>query len=220
MSPVAEFSVPAESFELGRVLDVGNGGYCELYRIVPVDNDPAPYVWIRADAAAFDAMEERFLQNRWVETFSVVVEQEQDRLYRLEWTTIDELLQGLETHDLVVDRASSDGERWQFRVFTPEQSALRSFQRYCRTNDIPIDIERISETLPAPDLEAAELTAGQSEALRLARDEGYFEIPRETTLEELGEELGITRQALSDRLRRGTRNLIDQTLGETDTAPQ
>ena len=41
---------------------------------------------------------------------------------------------------------------------------------------------------------------------------GYFEQPRETTQDELGECFGISHRAVPDRLRRGIRNLIAQTL--------
>jgi len=54
------------------------------------------------------------------------------------------------------------------------------------------------------------LTDPQREALVLAYERGYFNSPREVTMEELGAELGITQQAVASRLRRG----IDQILGE------
>jgi predicted DNA binding protein len=46
----------------------------------------------------------------------------------------------------------------------------------------------------------------------LALRHGYFDTPRETTLEELAVELDISRQALSERIRRGNERLLRQSL--------
>lgn len=46
----------------------------------------------------------------------------------------------------------------------------------------------------------------------LAYREGYYEDPRGTDLEALAARLDITRQALSARLRRGYRNLLERTV--------
>nr|WP_222863711.1 helix-turn-helix domain-containing protein [Natronococcus pandeyae] len=42
---------------------------------------------------------------------------------------------------------------------------------------------------------------------------GYFEIPRRISLEELAAELGVTHQALSERLRRASDTLAAAELG-------
>jgi predicted DNA binding protein len=41
---------------------------------------------------------------------------------------------------------------------------------------------------------------------------GYFEIPRRVTLTDLAEELGITRQATSERIRRGVNAVLRSVL--------
>ena len=54
----------------------------------------------------------------------------------------------------------------------------------------------------------------------LAYERGYFESPREVTLEELGEELGITQQAVGSRLRNGNRHIIGSTLSSLTVRSQ
>ncbi|WP_293032720.1 helix-turn-helix domain-containing protein [Natronococcus sp.] len=63
---------------------------------------------------------------------------------------------------------------------------------------------------PLVSLEAVlpELTARQRTVLSRAVEGGYYEIPRETTSEELATELGISRRAVDDHLRRVERKLI------------
>jgi len=46
----------------------------------------------------------------------------------------------------------------------------------------------------------------------LAYERGYFESPRKVTLAELGEELGITQQAVGSRLRHGIKYITGSTL--------
>ncbi|WP_394349503.1 helix-turn-helix domain-containing protein [Natronococcus pandeyae] len=57
------------------------------------------------------------------------------------------------------------------------------------------------------------LTTPQREALACAVRHGYFEIPRRISLEELAAELGVTHQALSERLRRASDTLAAAELG-------
>jgi predicted DNA binding protein len=58
------------------------------------------------------------------------------------------------------------------------------------------------------------LTAPQREALTLAVESGYYDVPADVTLDSLSELLGITSQALSERLNRGTKTLVEATLLE------
>ena len=56
------------------------------------------------------------------------------------------------------------------------------------------------------------LTEGQYHALLTAVEHGYYDVPQRRTLKELAEEFDISHQALSERLRRGTESLIEDTL--------
>ena len=53
-----------------------------------------------------------------------------------------------------------------------------------------------------------ELSSDQHEALVAAFETGYYDIPRDVTLEELADQLGISHQALSERFRRAYEGLI------------
>lgn len=56
------------------------------------------------------------------------------------------------------------------------------------------------------------MTDPQRELVEYAYDEGYFNVPRAVTLAELGDRLGISDQAVNERLRRGLQTLIASTL--------
>lgn len=56
------------------------------------------------------------------------------------------------------------------------------------------------------------VTGPQREALLAALTAGYYEVPRDTTLASVAETLGVSDQAVSSRLRRGTATLLRETL--------
>ena len=56
------------------------------------------------------------------------------------------------------------------------------------------------------------LTDSQYRALVLAASRGYYEVPKAVTLAELAEEIGVSHQALSEQLRRGTGALVEDVL--------
>ncbi|MFC7157751.1 helix-turn-helix domain-containing protein [Halomarina halobia] len=56
------------------------------------------------------------------------------------------------------------------------------------------------------------LTEEQYEALTEAAKQGYFEVPRDIQLGKLADELSISHQALSERIRRAMLALVGDTL--------
>jgi len=56
------------------------------------------------------------------------------------------------------------------------------------------------------------LTRKQSDALRTARDMGYFSVPREADAGEVADALGVSKSAFLERLRRGQQRLLDAAL--------
>lgn len=57
-----------------------------------------------------------------------------------------------------------------------------------------------------------DLTPAQAAALRAAHAAGYFAVPREATAVEVADELGISKTAFLERLRRGQSALLEQVL--------
>lgn len=61
------------------------------------------------------------------------------------------------------------------------------------------------------------LTPSQQEALAVALEQGYFDVPRTTTLVEIAERLGVSDQAVSERLRRGEKHLLRRALSSVES---
>lgn len=104
-------------------------------------------------------------------------------------------------------------EQWSFTVRFRDHADLTRFHQFYQDNDFPVHIDRVY----APD-EASRteygfgLTPEQRETLTVAVENGYFSVPRETKLEEIAEEANITKQAASERVRRGTETILRKSL--------
>lgn len=110
-------------------------------------------------------------------------------------------------HEITV----TDDTRIRARV--PSREALFAYRDVCREKDIPFRIQRIFQESSSTG-DRYGVTDRQTEALLVALEEGYFDVPRSTTLSAVADELGISDQALSARLRRGQANLLRTTLRE------
>ncbi len=104
-------------------------------------------------------------------------------------------------------RSSSAGgwcERWLFR----HREGIHEVWRYAREEGFSFEVLELSSVPDAESAGSAELTAKQRETLVTAYECGYFDEPRESSLEELAGELGVSPSAVGGRIRRGMKSLI------------
>lgn len=76
-------------------------------------------------------------------------------------------------------------------------------------NQFDVEIERLSEHRRQNEPLVGQLTARQFAALETAADLGYFEVPRDASLEEVATELGCSESTASTLLRTGVNHLVD-----------
>lgn len=211
MSVILEFTIDAEGFELGDVLAGPPAMHLELERIVPTGHVVMPFVWATGDDHA--DFERSVRDHPAVEELAVLDSLGDSALYRIEWVGAPtDLLKGFAAADAVVLDARGDG-RWEFRLRFPDHDALSHFHNFVIEHGIDVHIER-TYTLTEPTEHGYRfgLSQEQREALVLALQRGYFETPSEASLEDIADELGITRQAISDRLRRGNERILRRAL--------
>jgi len=210
MVTVMEFTSPAAEFPLGSVFESLPSVTVELERLIPHERLIIPYFWVRG--AETEDIESSFESHVGVSNIRLVDSVEDEHLMRAEW---DEeyfgILSALAKANVVVLSGIGTKGEWRFEVRGESPEAIAEFREYCQNSDIPISITAVHAMLPIQG-EGYELTETQREALVLAYERGYFDTPREASLEEIADELGITQQSLSSRLRRGHRRLIAATL--------
>jgi len=211
MSVILEFSIPGEKFTLGQVLSGPPTMYCELERIVPTGDMMMPFVWVTGDD--HEQFAERVRDDPLVRELTVLDTVGESALYRIEWAEVPtDLIEGIASTDAAVLEAYGN-EDWRFRLRFLDHDGLSQFHNFVIEHDIPCHIDR-TYTLTETDQSGYrfDLSQEQREALLLALRRGYFATPSEVTLDELADELGITRQALSERIRRGNEQVLRKAL--------
>ncbi|ELY59132.1 bacterio-opsin activator HTH domain-containing protein [Natronococcus amylolyticus DSM 10524] len=79
-------------------------------------------------------------------------------------------------------------------------------------DDVDVEVTRVGEHQRRSETLAGRLTARQFEALEVARDAGYYEIPRSGELATVAEELECSESAASTLLRSAEGELVDAAL--------
>lgn len=207
MSVILEFTIAPEDFRLGQVLEGPSEMQFELERIVPTGYMVMPFVWVTGDDQA--AFEEHVRTNPAVKELLVLDKLGDSGLYRIEWEESPmNLIEAIAEADASVLEARGNGD-WVFRLRFNNHDKLSQFHNSIIDQGIPLHIDRTYTLSEATDHgHRFDLTQDQREALLLALERGYFATPREMTLDDLADELGISRQALSSRIRRANEKVL------------
>lgn len=213
MSVLAELTVPASEFVLADTLRSVPDMRIEIKRVVADTEHVTPYFW--ASGEDLDAFEEALRDDDTVEDILTLEDQGgEERFYRVTWQTeVESLMSAIsDAKATILEAVSDDGKFWELKVLFPDRDALSDFHDYCVERDFSFQLERVYQPENPQEAGTYDVTDDQREALVAAYDAGYFDVPRDASLTELADELGISRNALSARLRRGHRNLLSNTL--------
>ncbi|PSP74507.1 DNA-binding protein [Halobacteriales archaeon QS_3_64_16] len=212
---VVEFAIPIAEFALGETVAALEDVAFEVERVVAhEDGRFAPLVWARGSER--EALEDALREDRSVATFEcfAAIEEEtsNDYLYRMDWAERVDVVGGL-----LVDRGGTvltmrtAKDHWQFRVLLPDRDTLARTYESCEEAGVTIDLKRIY-ALEDGRQGRFGLTDEQREALALAFEAGYYGVPRGAMAKGLAKELDISHQALSERIRRGHGNLVENAI--------
>ncbi|WP_049972312.1 helix-turn-helix domain-containing protein [Haladaptatus cibarius] len=129
---------------------------------------------------------------------------------------VDELLSLLHEHELVLDWPMQyidigDSRGLQLTVLGTD-GAIRTAASEL-PDGIHLRLERLGEYRPSAGRLSSMLTDRQLELFELAVQEGYYEVPRETTHRELAGALGIATGTVSEHLQRIEAKLVSGYLG-------
>jgi len=171
-------------------------------------------VWVDGGVASFDAGLET---DPTVKAPLQVVEFGDRRLYQLELTDDGQRVSVYPTvieAGNVLQEVTATHEGWNFRVAFPSDEALEQFHAFFVDRGLDVELRRLCDTHEPTDGSHLQygITDRQRETLVAAVDAGYLDIPRSCSLAELGEQLGISPNATSERFRRGVETLIENTV--------
>ncbi|WP_144905420.1 helix-turn-helix domain-containing protein [Halobellus captivus] len=152
-----------------------------------------------------------------VEQFELIDRTGDTAIYYIEHTPQTKLISSVVTREngFLVHTETKDGG-WLVHLLLPDRGALNAIWEYARENDIALDIIEIYSNDDAGGESSYGLTDEQLDALQLAFSKGYFNEPRDISLSEVADDMGLSSTAMSGRLRRGMRNLIAATIAERE----
>lgn len=201
MNVITEIRIPPDDFELGQILNMEEAASIELETLVPSGDVTVPLFWV------YKPVGDGFLDT--VERYSTVnsvteMDVFEDRtLFRLDWdASQDHLFRCILTHEGEILSATGTSEGWNFEMRFPDREALNQYQSCCENAHISTDIIRIYHPTSPEAGPWYGMSDPQREALTLAIRMGYYDIPRGCTTKKLADELGISDQAVTERLRR------------------
>lgn len=210
MSVIGDFTVPAESFALERTFERVPGLTLEADRLAShAPTEVMPFVW--ASGGEGD-LAETLAADPDVAAADVTDRMDGETLLRMRWSKgFRTAVRDMIDHHAAILRAEASHGSWTLRLRFADDALVSTFQSHFRAENL--DFEVRSLTRPSrPRQSEFGLTADQREALAAAVRSGYFSIPRESSAQRLGEELGISANAASERVRRGTETLVESAL--------
>lgn len=96
---------------------------------------------------------------------------------------------------------------WQFRMQFPDRETLSAVREWCSERDVDFRLDRVYTDEAVAETDTV-LTEEQRQVLQTAYELGYFEIPRDASMADVAAALDLSSQAVSERLRRGYRQLV------------
>jgi hypothetical protein len=206
MSTIASFSVRTRGFPLGRELATHSGvePALTLDRLVPMDGTLVVYG--RAETSDPDELRRALPGGRPVE---ILDETDRGTLFRLELEReVDGFVDAMVETGAKFLQGVERTDGWQFSLRFDDYDAMTAFYHRCSGDDVDITVDELHTPGDRRGSELLGLTRPQQEALVVAVESGYYDVPRQATLEELADRLGISDSAVSQRLRRGTARLV------------
>ncbi|WP_101297082.1 helix-turn-helix domain-containing protein [Halegenticoccus soli] len=169
-------------------------------------------VWASGDD--FERFEAQAREKPLIQEIATLTTEGSSRLYRVE--SEHEELRSLfrilfYDHDTVLKRGTVTAAGWQFWLRAVDRDAISTVATKLHEHGIQADFSAIYTEHGGEDV-TANLTDGQYDALVTAYTRGYFDVPRAVSQQELAADLGISGQAVSERLRRAVRAILDDTL--------
>ncbi|MEF8786173.1 MAG: helix-turn-helix domain-containing protein [Haloarculaceae archaeon] len=216
MSVIAELQIPSADFELGRILSIDGMSSIELESLVPTGDATVPLFWVYN--AGRDSFVEKVQRHPTVNDASEVDVFEDRTLFTLDWdANLDHVFRGINEYEGQLLSAVGTPGMWEFELRFPDHDTLSEFTAHCEDAQISVELTRVYNPTD-PDVGPwYGLTEPQREAITLAVEQGYYDIPRDCTTQELADQLGISDQAVTERLRRAIVALVTYTLTATDS---
>lgn len=209
---IIEVAFPTAAVGLSEALSTDSELRVEAEKVVPTQQNPMPYLWI-SDGETENSLQ-AISNDRSVESVRLSAAVDGGRLYRIAWNTSEmALIRWISNNDAVVlhGETEAQADEWRLNLRVNSRETLEDLQQFCNDRAVRFRLIRLYKMEHAK-IGRYSYTEKQQEALITALELGYFEIPREASLEEVANAMDISTGAVSERLRRGQMNLVRDTM--------
>ncbi|WP_137284827.1 helix-turn-helix domain-containing protein [Halorussus salinisoli] len=213
VATVFEIEIPASTFALAETFERAPDATVRIERTVgeASDRDTA-FVWVTS--VEFDRLSDLLATDQSVAEFEKLGEDGDAELYEIRFDGgICRFIEAIFDRDGVVLRASATEGVWRLQLRFADRNDVSDVFDDEFVREYEATVTRLYGPNDAPTVRA-DVTDKQQRALETAFESGYYEVPRSVDLEGVGERLDISRQAVSERLRRGHELLVADFLGK------
>jgi hypothetical protein len=182
-----------------------------MVRVTMTDQLLTPHFW--AYAPDLDRLHAALLADESLRDVERIGVFDDAAIYRANYTeAVDREAAVFAANGGTVVRTVGTVEGWTLHVQFPGYHDLRRFFETLSDSGVSFTTQSLAQVDVAPRGVEFGLTEKQAEALAVAWELGYFGTPREGHLEDVAETLGISKQAVSERLRRAEQILVRNTV--------
>lgn len=203
-------TIPPEEFGLSETFSRVHDASVRCESTVECGDSVLPLLRVRSSRP--DELDAALREDPTTERVRRLADRGESRLYRVSWSNrVRFPVELLTAEDAAILDVVADSGEWTFRMLFPSRRALGTTVETCEEYGVSIELRKIGGVDDDADAEYG-LTDTQYDSLRLAAERGYYNIPRSAKLDDLADEAGVSHQAYSERLRRATGSLLEQTL--------
>ncbi|MDJ1434444.1 helix-turn-helix domain-containing protein [Halostagnicola sp. A-GB9-2] len=208
MTTVVELEVPAERLGLARTFDRVQTFEFQVSGLI---GEGPPLVYVSGPER--ERVESALERDPSVDVIATLDDASDGRwLLRLEFNqgikTFQEIVS--ENDGAILEASGQDGT-WSVKLLFHDREAVSECHSLFEQHEFAATVTRVSSMNDTSNGQTP-LTEIQYETILKAHELGYFDVPRQVTLEELASELDISHQALSERLRRSHSALVSAEL--------
>ena len=212
MGTIVDARIPTAQFALSEAFgDVPEASLEAVHVVAPRNDRLLPFIW--ATAPDTDQLATALEADPSTDEVIPLVQDEGRVLYQVRWCSqVRVFLSMLIENEGTLLDAQIQSRSWQLRILFPNKDAMSSFYDFCQEYGTSVDINRVHDLTSVVKHGGTRLSKAQYEALTKALDSDYYSVPRGTTLVELSDQLGVSHQAVSERLRRGHQAMLESNL--------
>jgi predicted DNA binding protein len=176
----------------------------ERWRIEPNERVSG---FITADGTDFETFERELEGLSSVAEFSLISELHSARLYQVRFVSKTQHFPEYSGVRGVINEIKIRSDGLQITAHFPNREEVVKLYEFLESEGMEVETNGLYRTRKSSP--TSDVSDKQKEALFTAYERGYYDVPRETTLSDLADELDVAPSSLSGRLKRAQKHLVE-----------